>query len=320
MKLDSKICVLGQSGLVGSALHQRLVADGHTRLIAADRQRIDLREQAQVRAFFEESRPEYVFMAAGKVGGIVANSTRPAEFIYDNTMMMANVIEASRRVGVTKLMLLGSTCIYPKLAPQPIAETALLTGPLEPTNEWYAVAKINAIKMGQAYRSQYGMDIISVMPTNLYGPGDNFDLTSSHVLPALIRKMHEARTQGLDEVVIWGTGTPRREFLHVYDLVDALIFLMQSYSDEAIINVGTGREVSIGTLARVVAEAVGFAGNISYDTSKPDGTPLKLSDTSKLFALGWKPTIALEQGIASTYQWFLEHLQSLRGGRHFPEG
>jgi GDP-L-fucose synthase len=308
MKKDSRICVLGSRGLVGSALAKRLSDDGYSDISISPRSNTDLREQSQVRDFFERTKPELVFMAAGTVGGIVANSSRPAEFIYDNTMMAANVIEACRRSGVAKLMLLGSTCIYPRLAPQPIREECLLTGSLEETNEWYAIAKINAIKIGQAYRRQYGMDIISVMPTNLYGPRDNFDLESSHVLPALIRKIHDAKETNKEEVVIWGTGSPRREFLHVEDLVDALLFLMQHYSEEDIINVGSGRDISIADLAQLVTDKVGYRGRLTYDTSKPDGTPLKMSDSSKLFSLGWQGARDLGAGIEETYRWYLENV------------
>jgi GDP-L-fucose synthase len=311
MKTNSRVCVFGHRGLVGSALTESLQKLGHEVLVAT-RSEVDLREQVELRQFFEQRKPQYVFMAAGTVGGIVANSTRPAEFIYDNTLMCANVVDCCRRYAVDKLMLLGSTCIYPKHAPQPIREECLLTGPLEPTNEWYAVAKINAIKIGQAYRSQYGTDIISVMPTNLYGPRDNFDLVSSHVMPALIRKMHEAKSTGAPEVTLWGTGSPRREFLHVQDLVDALLFLMNHYSEPEIVNVGTGSDLTIAALAALVAEAVGYRGRIAYDTSKPDGTPIKCSDSSKLLALGWKPKIDLVSGIRETYLWFLDHVDDRR--------
>lgn len=307
MNKESKILVLGARGLVGSALALGLQERGYTNLLTPGRKELDLMEQQATRDYFEQNKPEYVFMGAGTVGGIVANSTRPAEFIYDNMMMAANVVESSRRSKVTKLMLLGSTCIYPKYAPQPIAEKSLLAGPLEPTNEWYAVAKIGGIKLGQAYRKQYGMDIISVMPTNLYGPRDNFDPVSSHVLPGLIRKMHDAREKGAPEVTLWGTGKPRREFLYVEDLVDALIFLMLNYSEEEIINAGSGKDVTIAELAAQVANAVGFQGKLVYDSSYPDGTPLKMSDSTRLLALGWKPKVELAEGIQKSYQWFLEN-------------
>ena len=314
MDKNERVCVFGHRGLVGSALREALQNGGHD-VITANRSEVDLREQAQIRKFFEDRKPTSIFMAAGTVGGIVANSTRPAEFIYDNTVMAANVVECCRRYGVKKVMLLGSTCIYPKHAPQPIKEESLLSGPLEPTNEWYAVAKINAIKIGQAYRSQYGLDVISVMPTNLYGPRDNFDLVSSHVMPALIRKMHDAKQAAASEVTLWGTGTPRREFLHVRDLVDALLFLMDTYSEPDIINVGTGSDITISALAAAVAEIVGYRGAIAYDTSKPDGTLLKCSDSSKILALGWKPKIELLEGIRETYAWFLENVASVESLR-----
>ena len=257
-----------------------------------------------MRDFFATERPEYVFLAAAKVGGILANSTRPAEFIYENLAIQTNVIEAAHRYGATKLQFLGSSCIYPKLAPQPIKEEYLLTGPLEPTNEWYAVAKIAGIKLAQAFRQQYGFRAISLMPTNLYGPGDNFDLTSSHVVPALIRKFHEAKVRREPEVIIWGTGSPRREFLHVDDMADAAVFLMQHYDEAEIINVGTGEDVTIGELAGMVAEVVGYDGALRFDTSKPDGTPRKLLDVGRLKALGWKPRISLREGLVSTYEWY----------------
>jgi GDP-L-fucose synthase len=292
---------------VGSALVRRLHQLKHERLLLRTRHELELRDQAAVRAFFERERPEYVFLAAAKVGGIQANATRPAEFLGDNLAIQTNVIDAAWRCGVKKLLFLGSSCIYPKHAPQPMREECLLTGPLEPTNEWYAIAKIAGLKMAAAYRRQYGFNAISAMPTNLYGPGDNFDLENSHVLPALIRKFHEARAQGAPEVVIWGTGSPRREFLHVDDLADALVLLMQRYSDEAPINVGCGTDVSIAELAALVCEVVGYEGKLAFDTSKPDGTPRKLLDVSKLTALGWAPKIGLREGITGTYRWYLEH-------------
>lgn len=313
MDKGSKIYVAGHRGLVGSAILRKLRAEGYTNLVTRTRQELDLRDQAAVNRFFEEERPEYVFLAAAKVGGILANSTYPADFIRDNLLIQTHVIDAAYRYGVKKLLFLGSSCIYPKHAPQPMKEEHLLTGPLEPTNEAYAVAKIAGIKMCQAYRRQYGFNAISLMPTNLYGPGDNFDLQTSHVLPALIRKFHEAKEEGRKEVVVWGTGTPRREFLHVDDLADAALFLMKHYESEEIINVGVGEDISIRELAELIARIVGFEGEIVYDTTKPDGTPRKLLDTSRLFAHGWRPKIPLEEGIRQTYRWFLEHRAEVRG-------
>jgi GDP-L-fucose synthase len=266
---------------------------------------LDLTDQIAVGRFFTEVRPEFVFLAAAKVGGILANSTYPAEFLRDNLAMEANIIHAAHQCGVKKLLFLGSSCIYPKFAPQPISEDSLLTGALEPTNEWYAIAKIAGLKLCQAYKKQYGFNAISAMPTNLYGPGDNFDLQTSHVLPALIRKFHEAKEAQAEEVEIWGTGTPRREFLHVDDLADACVFLMKHYDGEQWINVGWGVDVTIRELAEIVGRVVGFRGALRFDTSKPDGTPRKLLDTSRLSAFGWKPKIQLEEGIRATYEWFL---------------
>lgn len=302
----ASIFVAGHRGLVGSAIVRRLRAAGFSSIIARERRELDLRNQAAVNAFFEQARPQYVFLAAAKVGGILANDSYPAEFLRDNLAIQSNVIDAAYRNGTEKLLFLGSSCIYPKHAPQPMGESCLLTGPLEPTNEWYAIAKIAGLKMCQAYRRQYGFNAISVMPTNLYGPGDNFDLNSSHVLPALIRKFHEAKEQGKPEVEIWGTGTPRREFLHVNDLADACLFLMKRYDDEGWINVGWGEDVTILKLAEIIARIVGFEGTLRFDTSKPDGTPRKLLDTSRLTSLGWRPAMRLEDGIRSTYSWFLE--------------
>ncbi|GBD02327.1 GDP-L-fucose synthase [bacterium HR18] len=307
MTENSKIFVAGHRGLVGSALVRRLQQAGFTNLVVRTRQELDLRDQAAVDRFFAGERPEYVFLAAAKVGGILANSTYPADFIRDNLLIQTNVIDAAWRHGTRKLLFLGSSCIYPKYAPQPIKEEYLLSGPLEPTNEWYAVAKIAGLKMCQAYRRQYGFNAICLMPTNLYGPGDNFDLETSHVLPALIRKFHEAKTQGAKQVVVWGTGTPRREFLHVDDLADACLFLMQHYNDEDIINVGTGKDISIRELAELIAEITGFSGEIIFDTSKPDGTPRKLLDVSRLWAMGWRPKISLREGIEETYHWYVAH-------------
>jgi GDP-L-fucose synthase len=313
MKSTSAIFVAGERGLVGLAIVRALRARGFTNILSAPRSALDLREQVAVDRFFADRRPEYVFMAAAKVGGILANDTRPAEFIRDNLLIQNNVIDAAHRHGVGKLCFLGSSCIYPRLAPQPLREDALLTGPLEPTNQWYAVAKIAGIKLCQAYSLQYGFNAISAMPTNLYGPGDNFDLASSHVLPALIRKFHEAKTQRDPAVVIWGSGTPRREFLHVDDLADAVCFLMEHYDSPEIINVGCGEDLTISELASLVRETVGYDGEIVHDRSKPDGTPRKLLDVTKLTQLGWRPRIALPDGIRSTYRWFLEHVRDRSG-------
>ena len=301
-----RVWVAGHRGMVGAALTRRLVSEGCA-LVEAGRSEVDLREQAAVRAWMSRERPDAVFVAAATVGGIHTNATRPAEFLYDNLMIEANIIHAAHEVGVDKLLFLGSSCIYPKLADQPIAETALLTGPLEPTNEWYAIAKIAGIKLAQAYRRQHGRHFISAMLTNLYGPNDNFDLTSSHVLPALVRKMHEAKIARAESVTLWGTGKPRREFLHVDDLADALVHLMKIYDEEEHVNVGVGEDVSITELATNCARVVGYEGRFVYDTSKPDGTPRKLLDVSRLAALGWRASIPLEAGIAATYRWFLEN-------------
>ncbi len=307
MDKGSRIFVAGHRGLVGSAIVRTLDAAGYSNLVVRSRAALDLRDREAVGRFFSEESPEYVFLAAAKVGGIVANSTRPAEFLFDNLMIEANVIDAAWRTGVRKLEFLGSSCIYPKFAPQPIREDSLLTGALEPTNEWYAVAKIAGIKLCQAYRKQYGFSAISLMPTNLYGPGDNFDLETSHVLPALIRKFHEAMSGGLPEVVIWGSGSPRREFLHVDDLAKAAVRLMQVYDEPEIVNVGTGEDLTIRQLAELVREIVGYTGQLVFDTSKPDGTPRKLLDISRLKKLGWSPEISLRDGIAQTYRWYLKN-------------
>jgi GDP-L-fucose synthase len=300
-----KVWVAGHNGMVGSAVVRRLASEGAS-IVTADRKTVDLKRQAEVERFIDTQRPHAVVMAAAKVGGILANSSYPADFLYDNLMIEANIMQASFAAGVEKFLFLGSSCIYPKLAPQPITEDALLTGPLEPTNEWYAIAKIAGIKLGQAYRQQHGRDFISAMPTNLYGPGDNFDLTSSHVLPALIRKAHEAKLRGDKEIIVWGTGTPRREFLHADDCADALVFLLKHYSEAEHINVGSGEDLSILELTQLVCGVVGFTGEIVHDLSKPDGTPRKLMSADKLRALGWAPKIGLEQGIAETYGWFLK--------------
>jgi len=306
MDKHSRIYVAGHRGLVGSAIRRRLLQEGYTNLILRSRGELDLTNQAAVDAFFAAEKPEYVFLAAAKVGGILANSSYPVEFLRDNLAIETNVIEAAYRNGVKKLECLGSSCIYPKLAPQPIKEEYLLTGPLEPTNEWYAIAKIAGIKLAQAYWRQYGFRAISLMPTNLYGPGDNFDLQSSHVLPALIRKAHEARLKHLPEMVVWGSGAPRREFLHVDDMAEAAVFLMLHYDSADIINVGVGVDISIRELAELVCRVVGYKGQLVFDASKPDGTPRKLLDVSRLRNMGWRPRINLEEGIAQVYRWFLE--------------
>ena len=310
MHKDSRVFIAGHRGLVGSAIRRRLEADGYTNLLLRTRAQLDLCDRPQVEAFFREARPEFVFLAAAKVGGILANSTYPAQFIHDNLAIALNVIDAAYRSGAAKLQFLGSSCIYPKLAPQPIREEYLLTGELEPTNEPYAIAKIAGIKLAQAYRAEYGFNATSIMPTNLYGPGDNFDLRNSHVLPALIRRFHEAKIADNPEVVIWGTGDARREFLHVEDLADAAIFLMSEWDRPELVNVGTGVDVTIRELAEMVSDIVGYGGRIRFDTSMPDGTPRKLLDSSRLLSLGWQPKIALAAGIRSTYEWYCEHALS----------
>jgi GDP-L-fucose synthase len=306
-----RIWVAGHRGMVGSALVRRLARED-CEVLVAGRDELDLRDQAAVAGWVRDRRPQGVFVAAAKVGGIVANRDFPADFIYDNLMIEANVIHASHRCGVEKLLFLGSSCIYPKHAPQPMRESDLLTGPLEPTNEWYAIAKIAGVKLCQAYRRQYGDDFISAMPTNLYGPGDNFDLASSHVLPALMRKAHEAAESGGSAVEVWGTGAPRREFLHVDDLADACVFLMKHYSADEHVNVGSGQEISIRELTELIARVVGFRGGFAFDPSRPDGTPRKLLDTAKLDALGWSARIGLEEGIAQTYRWYCENRDFVR--------
>jgi len=307
MDQQARIFVAGHRGLVGSAICRKLSDAGFENLLVRDHAELDLCDAAAVKQFFAAETPEYVFLAAARVGGILANSSRPAEFIYDNLAIELNVIDAAYRAGVKKLQFLGSSCIYPKLAPQPMREEYLLTGPLEPTNEWYAIAKIAGIKLAQAYRLQYGFRAISLMPTNLYGPGDNFDLESSHVLPALIRKFHEAKIHGAPEVTIWGTGEPRREFLHVDDLADAAVFLMLRYEDAGIINVGTGEDVTIRELAELIARVVGYAGRLAFDVTKPDGAPRKLLDVNRLRSLGWSAKTTLPDGIAATYDWYVRH-------------
>lgn len=307
MNKSASVYVAGHRGLVGGALLRRLQSDGYSRLIVRSSAELDLRNQAAVDRFFAEERPEYVFLAAAKVGGILANNNYPAEFIRDNLLIQSNLIDAAHRHGTKKLLFLGSSCIYPKHAPQPMPESCLLTGPLEPTNEWYAIAKIAGLKMCQAYRRQYGFNAISVMPTNLYGPGDNFNLENSHVLPALIRKFHEGKISGAAEVVVWGTGAPRREFLQADDFADACLFLMDNYESEELINVGWGEDVSIRELAELVRDVVGYSGALRFDPGKPDGTPRKLLDVTRMKALGWAPKIGLREGIASSYRWFVEH-------------
>jgi len=307
MDQGSKIFVAGHRGLVGSAIVRRLQALGYDNLVLKTRRELDLTSREAVSCFYQSEKPDFVFLAAAKVGGIMANSTYPAEFLFENLEIQANVIDGAYRNGAKKLLFLGSSCIYPKLAPQPIKEEYLLTGPLEPTNEAYAIAKIAGLKLCAAYRQQYGFPAISLMPTNLYGPGDNFDLQKSHVLPALIRKFHEAKISGASEVVVWGSGRPRREFLYADDLADAAVFLMNNYEDPELINVGVGDDVTIAELADHVKAAVGYQGNIVYDASKPDGTPRKLLDVSKLHALGWSAKIQLDEGIGLAYKWFLEN-------------
>jgi GDP-L-fucose synthase len=313
LRRDSRIFVAGHRGLVGSAIVRRLAAEGFENLLLATRQELDLRDQSAVNGWFAAHRPEFVFLVAGTVGGILANSTRPAEFLYDNLMIHGTVVEAAKRSGTRKLLYLGSSCIYPRQAPQPIAEEQLLTGPLEPTNEWYAVAKIAGIKLCQAYRHQYGCDFVSAMPTNLYGPGDNFDLNASHVVPALLRRFHDAREEGRQTVTVWGSGSPRRELLHVDDLADACLFLLRHYSDDEHVNVGTGEDLSIRELAEMVRDVAAPGIRLEFDLSKPDGMPRKLLDVSKLHRLGWKHRVALREGIESTYRWFVEHQAAARG-------
>ncbi len=305
MNKDAKIYVAGHNGLVGSAIVRRLKAEGFENLIVRSSKELDLRRQTEVEALFEAEKPEYVFLAAAKVGGIHANNTWPAAFIYDNLMIETHIIHCAYKYGVKKLLFLGSTCIYPKMAAQPIREEELLSGYLEETNEAYAIAKIAGIELCKFYRRQYGCDFISGMPTNLYGPNDNFDLQSSHVLPALMRKFHEATVANTPEVVMWGTGTPMREFLHVDDLADACLFLMETYSGEMHVNLGTGEDLQIRELADLIKEVVGYKGVIVQDLTKPDGTPRKLTDVSRLNALGWKPKIGLREGLDSTYRWYI---------------
>jgi GDP-L-fucose synthase len=313
MPADARVYVAGHGGLVGSAIVRRLEQEGASHVLTATREQLDLRDQAAVNYWFRANRPEYVFLVAGTVGGILANSTRPAEFIYDNMMIHATVVHASHLFPVKRLLYLGSSCIYPRESPQPMKEEHLLSGLLEPTNESYAIAKIAGIKLCQAYRRQYGSDFISAMPTNLYGPNDNFDLTSSHVLPALIRKFHDAKQESRSEVSIWGSGSPRREFLHVDDLADACLFLMRRYDAAEHVNVGTGEDLTIRELAELVREIVHPQAVLQFDASKPDGSPRKLLDVTRLHALGWRHRIALREGIASSYRWFLENHATARG-------
>jgi GDP-L-fucose synthase len=308
---NKRVWVAGHRGMVGSALVRRLEHE-NCEIITSDRSRVDLRDQSQVKAWITETKPQVVFLAAAKVGGILANDTYPADFLYDNLMIQANVITAAFRASVEKLIFLGSSCVYPKFAPQPIPEDALLSGQLEATNQWYAVAKIAGIKLCQAYRRQYRVDFISAMPTNLYGPGDNFNLYSSHVLPALICKAHEAKVTGAGSFNIWGTGSPRREFLHVDDCADAIVFLTKMYSAESQVNVGCGQDISVSDLARFVADIVGFDGKIVCDVTMPDGTPNKLMNSDMIFKMGWQPKITLPNGIRSTYRWFLDNREEAR--------
>ena len=307
MTPDSKIFVAGHRGMVGSAIVRALASQGFTQILTRPRAELDLLNRSAVRSFFEKERPEFVIDAAARVGGIVANSEKPVEFLLENLTLQNNLIEAAADFGCAKLLFLGSSCIYPKLAPQPIREDALLTGPLEPTNDAYAIAKIAGIKLCQAYAREYGKNFLSAMPTNLYGPHDNFDLHTSHVLPALIRKIHEAKKSGAPEVLVWGTGTPRREFLHADDLADACVFLLKNYDSPELINIGSGTDVTIRELAELVCEVLGYDGTLAFDPTKPDGTPRKLMDSSRLFSLGWKPKISLREGIAHAHAWFLEN-------------
>lgn len=312
MNKSDKIFVAGHRGMVGSAIKRRLELDGYSNLVTRTRAELDLTDRVAVDAFFAAERPDFVFLAAAKVGGILANNSQPADFILDNLKIQTNVIDAAWRNGARKLLFLGSSCIYPRLAPQPMAEDMLLTGPLEPTNEMYAVAKIAGLKLCEALKRQYGFNAISAMPTNLYGPGDNFDLQGSHVLPALIRKFHDAKVAGAATVTVWGTGAALREFLHVDDMAAAAVYLMNTYDGVTFVNVGSGEEISIGELAHLVARVVGFEGTLTFDTTKPDGTPRKLIDSARLRAMGWTPAIGLEDGLKTTYDWFLAHQSALR--------
>jgi GDP-L-fucose synthase len=312
VELDSKIYVAGHRGLVGAALLRALRAQGFSNLVVRTRQELDLTEQSAVRKFFDSESIDVVLMAAAHVGGIHANNSHPGAFIRDNLLMQDNVIDSAHRTGVGKFVFLGSSCVYPKFAAQPIKEESLLSGPLEPTNEWYAVAKIAGLKMCQAFRREYGFNAICLMPTNLYGPGDNFDLQNSHVLPALIRRVHEAKLRRDPDVTVWGSGEPRREFLHVDDLADATVYMMKKYDSEELVNIGCGEDVSIRELAELVTSVVGFEGSLKFDATKPDGTPRKLLDVSRQKSLGWQPRIKLRAGIESTYAWFKEHARDAR--------
>jgi GDP-L-fucose synthase len=312
LETTSRIYVAGHNGLVGAAIVRRLQQQGYANLLLADRSKLELTDANAVEGFFAASRPEYVFLAAAKVGGIGANSRQPVDFLRENLLLQTHVIDAAHRHGVRKLLFLGSSCIYPKHAPQPMPEDCLLTGPLEPTNEAYAIAKIAGLELCWAYRRQHGFNAISLMPTNLYGPGDNFNLADAHVLPALLRKCHEARQEQAESVKVWGSGVPRREFLHVDDLADACVFLMEHYDQEALVNVGWGEDVSIRELAELIARVVGFQGRLQFDASQPDGTPRKLLNTAKLTQLGWQPKIRLEAGIRTTYDWYVKHLDRVR--------
>lgn len=310
MQPDSRIYVAGHRGLVGQALVRRLEREGFTNIIKATHSELDLTDQTATDTFFADKKPEYVFVAAAKVGGIMANKTYPVDFLHDNILIQTSLLRAAWRHEVRKTLLLGSSCIYPRLAPQPIREESLLTGPLEPTNQWYAIAKIAGLLLGQAYHEQYSMNVISAMPTNLYGPGDNFDLETSHVLPAMIRKFHEAKVSGANRVTLWGSGSPLREFLHVDDLAEACLFLMRHYEDPEVINIGSGQEISIKDLAKLIAEVIGFTGEVAWDQSKPDGTPRKLLDISRIAALGWRAGISLREGLTETYEWVLTQTSS----------
>jgi GDP-L-fucose synthase len=312
LQKDETIFVAGHRGMVGSAIHGKLVGDGFTKVIGRSRKELDLLDRAAVRAFFEKERPSIVVDAAAKVGGILANYEQPVEFLVQNLTIQNNLIEAAADFGTRKLLFLGSSCIYPKLAPQPIPESALLTGPLEPTNDAYAIAKIAGIKLCQAYAREYGKNFISGMPTNLYGPHDNYDLHNSHVLPAFIRKVHEAKKSGAKSITVWGTGTPRREFLHTGDLADACLFLLENYDQPDLVNIGCGEDVTIRELAETVCDVLGFDGTLEFDASKPDGTPRKLLDISKIKSLGWSPRISLREGIADAYSWFCENYKEAR--------
>jgi GDP-L-fucose synthase len=310
-----RVWVAGHNGMVGAAIARRLARE-NCEILAVDRQTVDLKDQAATRAWVLDAKPDAIFLAAAKVGGILANDTYPVDFLYDNLMIEANIIEAAYRASVSKLLFLGSSCIYPKMALQPILEEALLTGPLEPTNEWYAISKIAGIKLCQAYRKQFGCDFISAMPTNLYGPWDNFDLSTSHVIPALIRKVHEAKLRSESNIVIWGTGTPRREFLYVDDCADACVYLMKVYSDDGHVNVGSGEDLTILDLTKLICEAVNFNGEITHDLSKPDGTPRKLMSAAKIRALGWEPSVFLAEGLANAYGWYRDSIANVVDATH----